>query len=55
LFGLTGSFSTLVDAFIEVGSARARGSVHFLIWNLAFAGMMLITAQDALGAELFRA
>jgi hypothetical protein len=60
LFGLTGTFSTaaarfsLVDAFTKEKTFHDCFAILFLVWNLAFVGMMLITAQDALGAKLFQ-
>ena len=45
----------IVAAFTARKIFHATFVVIFLIWNLAFAGMMLITAQDALGSKLFRA
>jgi hypothetical protein len=45
----------LVAAFTRSRTFHAWFAIIFLVWNLAFAGMMLITAQDALGAKLFQA
>jgi len=44
----------LVAAFTKGRRFHACFAVVFLIYNLAFAGMQLITAQDASGAGLLR-
>ena len=45
---------SLVAAFTKRKIFHGCFAIIFLMWNLAFAGMMLITAQDAIGAKLFR-
>jgi peptidoglycan/LPS O-acetylase OafA/YrhL len=44
----------LVAVFTKNRTFHASFAIIFMVWNLAFAGMILITAQDALGAKLFR-
>lgn len=44
----------VVAAFTKSRRFHACFAVIFLIYNLAFAGMQLITAQDAPGAGLLR-
>jgi hypothetical protein len=44
----------IVAAFTKQRRFHAWFAVIFLIYNLAFAGMQLITAQDAPGARLIR-
>ncbi|SRR5581483_572961 len=45
---------SLIAAFTKNRRFHATFAIVFMLWNLAFAGMMLITAQDALGADMLR-
>jgi hypothetical protein len=51
---LTCLLLSVVAAFTKKKTFTVASRSFFLVWNLAFAGMMLIAAQDALGAELFQ-
>ena len=44
----------LIASFTESRRFHAVFAILFLVWNLAFAGSMLITAQDAPGSGLLR-